>query len=170
MRDNSRRSGEAQKFLHRKVGKLHDFSIRPASPSMLFSCFSVIESLVSSHVAPLSGPLSHHRIHYSYALRYSYLCALIDRDGADFFRLDMLLINGGTVPLPYLLPGCPFAVLSLSSPSLSISPLSPLSHFHCLHPLPRLSSSQPRNRPCTYPCWPRGCSLLWLFVATPMSR
>jgi hypothetical protein len=48
---------------------------------MPFSRFSVIESLVSSHLAPLSGPLSHYRIHYSDALRYSYLCVLIDQDG-----------------------------------------------------------------------------------------
>ena len=37
--ETTRRSGEAQKLLHREVGKLHDLSIRPQI--MLFSCFSV---------------------------------------------------------------------------------------------------------------------------------
>jgi hypothetical protein len=72
MRDNSRRRGEAQKFLHRKMGKLHGFSIRPQNPNMLFSRFSVIESLVSNHLAPLSGSLSHYRIRYSDALLYAF--------------------------------------------------------------------------------------------------
>lgn len=37
--ETTRRSGEAQKLLHREVGKLHDLFIRPQI--MLFSCFSV---------------------------------------------------------------------------------------------------------------------------------
>ena len=57
---------------------------------MLFSCFSVIEFLVSSHLAHVSGPLSHYRIYYSAcysdALRYSYLCVLFGYDGVNVLR------------------------------------------------------------------------------------
>ena len=65
-----------QKFLYREMDKLHEFCIRPQI--MLFFCFSVMEVLVSRHLAPLSRPLSHYRIHYPAALRYAYLCVLID--------------------------------------------------------------------------------------------
>jgi hypothetical protein len=68
MRDHSRRKRRAQKLFHREVGKLHDFSI--LQKTVLFSCFSV-KVLVSSHLVPLSGPLSSIAltIHYSDALR-----------------------------------------------------------------------------------------------------
>ena len=45
---------------------------------MLFSCLSVKEVLVSSHLTALSGPLSYYRAHYSDALRYAYLCVLFN--------------------------------------------------------------------------------------------
>jgi hypothetical protein len=57
---------------------------------MLFSCFSVIESLVSSHLGYLSGPLSHYLIYYSACYsdvrRYPYLCVLIGYNGANVLR------------------------------------------------------------------------------------
>ena len=56
---------------------------------MHFSRFSVVESLVSIHLAPLSGPLSRYRIYYSDTL---HLCVPIDQDGTNVLRLGMLLI------------------------------------------------------------------------------
>lgn len=53
-----------------------------------------MESLVPSHLAPLSGCFSHHRIYYG-APRYACgPCVLIDQDDADVLRLVILLING----------------------------------------------------------------------------
>ena len=69
----------------------------PASKHAFFLLF-VMESLVSSHLAPLSGPLSHCCIYYSDALRHANLCVLNDQDGADVLQLDMLLINDRTAP------------------------------------------------------------------------
>lgn len=56
---------------------------------MHFSRFSVVESLVSIHLAPLSGPLSRYRIYYSDTL---HLRVPIDQDGTNVLRLGMLLI------------------------------------------------------------------------------
>ena len=56
---------------------------------MHFSRFSVVESLVSIHLAPLSGPLSRYRIYYSDTL---HLCVPVDQDGTNVLRLGMLLI------------------------------------------------------------------------------
>jgi hypothetical protein len=84
--------GESQKFLDRKVSKVHDSSFTQA-PSMPFSCFFVMESLVPSHLAPLSGSFSLHCICYSGALRYAHPRVPIGQDGADVLRLVKLLIN-----------------------------------------------------------------------------
>ena len=78
-----------QKFLHREMDKLHEFCIRPQI--MLFFCFSVKEVLVSGHFGPLSGLLLHNRIHCPDALRYSYLCVLIDQDSVKVLRLDIVI-------------------------------------------------------------------------------
>ena len=51
------------------------------------------EVLVSSRLTALSGPLSYYRAHCLDALRYAYLCDLIDRDSADVLRLDVLLTD-----------------------------------------------------------------------------
>ena len=51
------------------------------------------EVLVSGHLAPLSGLPSYYRIHHSCALRYAYLCVLIDQDSANVFRLNMLWLD-----------------------------------------------------------------------------
>ena len=59
---------------------------------MLFSCFSVKEVLVSSHVTTLSGRLVL-RVHYSDVLHYGELCVPIDQDGANVLRLDVLLTD-----------------------------------------------------------------------------
>jgi hypothetical protein len=83
----------AQKHFDTEVGKLHDFSIRPQT--MLFFCFSVKGVLVSSHLAPLTGPL------YSLFRRHMLclpVCVLIDHDSANVLPLDMLLIDGWTLP------------------------------------------------------------------------
>ena len=56
---------------------------------MHFSRFSVVESLVSIHLAPLSGPLSRYRIYHSDTL---HLCVPVDQDGTNVLRLGMLLI------------------------------------------------------------------------------
>ena len=71
MRDNWRQSGEAQKLLHGEVGNLHDFYTHPQN--MHFSCFSVIEVLVSNH-----PPLRVESL-LSDPLRFDCLCVLIDR-------------------------------------------------------------------------------------------
>ena len=67
--ETTRDDSDAQKFFHRKVCKLHDFSkdFFICLQIMLFSCFSVKEILVSSHLAPLGFwvDLSYHRILYS---------------------------------------------------------------------------------------------------------
>jgi hypothetical protein len=81
-----------QNLFHRKMCKLHDFSLRPQI--MLFSCFSVKEVLVSSHLAPLSGPVLYYRIHYPDLLCQAYLFVLNDQDGANVPRLDL---NASTV-------------------------------------------------------------------------
>ena len=60
---------------------------------MPFSCLSVKEVLASSHLTALSGLLSYYRAHCSGALRYAYLCVLIDQDSADVLRLDVLLTD-----------------------------------------------------------------------------
>lgn len=73
MRDNWRQSGEAQKLLHGEVGNLHDFYTHPQN--MHFSCFSVIEVLVSNH-----PPLRVESL-LSDPLRFDCLCVLIDRYG-----------------------------------------------------------------------------------------
>ena len=71
------------------MDKLHEFCIRPQI--MLFFCFSVKEVLVSGHFGPLSGLLLHNRIHCPDALRYSYLCVLIDQDSVKVLRLDIVI-------------------------------------------------------------------------------
>jgi hypothetical protein len=75
------------------MGKLHDFSIR--SPSHTFFLLFREGGLGFKSPRP---PISYYRIHYSYALRYAYLCAIIDQDSAYILWLDMLLIRGWTVP------------------------------------------------------------------------
>jgi len=77
IRDNWRQSGEAQKLLHGEVGNLHDFYTHPQN--MHFSCFSVMEVLVSNH-PPLRVDLSY-RFCQSGPLRFDCLCVLIDRYG-----------------------------------------------------------------------------------------
>jgi hypothetical protein len=73
------------------MGKLHD--LRPQSLSMLFSYFSVIESLVSSHHSErTSVALSHSRFKH---ITLFLSMRLIDQDGSKPLRLNLLLIRRG---------------------------------------------------------------------------
>ena len=78
------------------MGNLYGFSIPPPSRIILFSCFSVIESLVSEHLVFLSGSPSHSIFHLG-ALLCVDLCVLIDQDRVNVLRLDILLINDRTL-------------------------------------------------------------------------
>lgn len=68
------------------------FDIRPQI--MHFSYFSAMEVLVSNH-PPLQVDLSFYRFCLSDALRYAYLCVLIDHSGVLW--LDVPVFNGWTM-------------------------------------------------------------------------